>query len=148
MKDGMAIRIGDKMIGKYKSTPAWYECKVVGMDGGRWVVERKDGDTEDTLKEPRHLKKGRGERAADDAVERVMSVWEVDTEEQRNVEGGPGPRRSEGRGCEMGAWVGVLRKEQLESRSDGNAAHMDNKISGITKIVSRTGRRSTLEAMS
>ena len=57
MQDGKAIRIGDPMFGKYRSTPGWYECKVVGeADGGRRLVEWEDGDKEDTLKEPRHLK--------------------------------------------------------------------------------------------
>ena len=52
------ISIGDLMLGKYKSTPGWYECKVVGEgEGGRWVVEWEDGDEEDTLKEPHHLKR-------------------------------------------------------------------------------------------
>jgi len=45
------------MLGKY-STLGWYACKVVSVaEGGRWVVEWEDGDDDDTLKEPRHLKK-------------------------------------------------------------------------------------------
>jgi hypothetical protein len=51
------IRIGDKMKGKYKSTPGWYGCKVVAMaEEGKWVVEWDDGDEEDTVKDPRHLR--------------------------------------------------------------------------------------------
>ena len=49
VQDGKAIRIGDPMFGKYRSTPGWYECKVVGeADGGRRLVEWEDGDKEDT----------------------------------------------------------------------------------------------------
>ncbi len=51
------IRIGDKMKGKYKSTPGWYGCKVVAMtEEGKWVVEWDDGDEEDTVKDARHLR--------------------------------------------------------------------------------------------
>ena len=45
------------MLDKFKSTPGWYECKsVCEAEGGKWVVEGKHGDKEDTLKEPRDMK--------------------------------------------------------------------------------------------
>jgi hypothetical protein len=48
------------MLGRYKRAlgyVGWYECKVVEEEeGGRWVVEWKDGDEHDRLKESRNLK--------------------------------------------------------------------------------------------
>jgi hypothetical protein len=46
------------LLGKYKNTVGWYECKVVGEEqGGRWIVEWEDGDKADTLKEEKDLKR-------------------------------------------------------------------------------------------
>ena len=57
---GAGIRIGDLMLGRYKRAlgyVGWYECKVVEeVEGGRWVVEWKDGDEHDRLKESCNLK--------------------------------------------------------------------------------------------
>jgi hypothetical protein len=57
------------LLGKYKNTVGWYECKVVGKEeGGRWIVEWEDGDQADNLKETKHLKRrakaGNSARAA------------------------------------------------------------------------------------
>ena len=45
---GAGIRIGDLMLGHYKSALGyveWYECKVVAeAEGGRWLVQWEDGD--------------------------------------------------------------------------------------------------------
>jgi hypothetical protein len=58
---GSGIRIGDLMLGHYKSTlgyVGWHECKVIAQaEGDRWVVEWEDGDEHDRLKGARHLKK-------------------------------------------------------------------------------------------
>ena len=52
------IRVGDRVLGKYKKTLQWFECVVVGQgEDGKWVVEWDDGDPQDSLKEGKHLKK-------------------------------------------------------------------------------------------
>jgi len=90
------ISIGDLMLGKYKSTPGWYECKVVGEgEGGRWVVEWEDGDEEDTLKEPHHLKrrdevaKNKGGGMGGTSTLAPQSEWQGDTDVQTTA-----PRRT------------------------------------------------------
>ena len=75
------------MLGKYKNTVGWYECKVVGEEqGGRWIVEWEDGDKADTLKEEKDLKRrgcakaGNSARAAlPDSQEERMEENMVDT---------------------------------------------------------------------
>jgi hypothetical protein len=90
------ISIGDLMLGKYKSTPGWYECKVVGeAEGGKWVVEWEDGDEEDTLKEPHHLKrrdevaKNKGGGMGGTSTLAPQSEWQGDTDVQTTA-----PRRT------------------------------------------------------
>ena len=47
---GPGIRIGDRMLDKYKNWTGWYECKVVsGTQGGKWVVKWDDNDPDDTF---------------------------------------------------------------------------------------------------
>ena len=75
------------MLGKYKNTVGWYECKVVREElGGRWIIEWEDGDKADTLKEPQQLKRrgcakaGNSARAAlPDSQEERMEENMVDT---------------------------------------------------------------------
>jgi len=58
-----AFRVGDTCLARYKpglryKLVQWFECLLVEeREDGTWKVAWKDGDTEDTIKHPRHLKR-------------------------------------------------------------------------------------------